>query len=462
MQSRKVYKSINTLVILLISVCLVVATTVIGSVLIDHSERSLKEVLWNHMLSVANTAAQMIDGDDVRLITEADTPLLDENGRRVRDGSERCSRIESVLIRVKNAQKDMYIPYIYVVRYENGRFVFVVDPELENPGKYGQEVVYTPSQTAAWAGMAMVDEEPYTDEWGTFYSAWSPITDSAGRIVGLAVVDFEAKQIADQTNYETRLIVICALILLAFSMAVVLFYSARTRRRFRELDDEIDELSGYLGILFTEIDGIEDKSGGDPVAERTGRDYLDYVQAKTKAMAQRLRDHIAYMQQQANVDFLTKVGNVRALSQRKEELAAAIEDRTADFAVGVFDIDRLKMINDRFGHECGDAIIRSAADALRKAFAGHDVFRIGGDEFAVVFTGVTEKQIELLFQLLDQQIERINVARDPAVPPLSLSKGCSFYDPAADSSFRDVFVRADQRMYAVKASAHSALDGSCP
>lgn len=122
----------------------------------------------------------------------------------------------------------------------------------------------------------------------------------------------------------------------------------------------------------------------------------------------------------------------------------------------------IRCVIPRFGPARPLGAVLSAADALRKAFAGHDIFRIGGDEFAVVFTGVTEKQIELLFQLLDQQIERINVARDPAVPPLSLSKGCSFYDPAADSSFRDVFVRADQRMYAAKASAHSAPDGSCP
>ena len=333
--------------------------------------------------------------------------------------------------------------------------MFIVDPELEDPGKYGQEIVYTPAQTAAWAGVPMVDDEPYTDEWGSFYSAWSPITDSTGRIVGLVGVDFEAKQITDQTRYETRLIVVCATLLLAFSMAVVLFYSARTRRRFQELDTEISELSGNLKTLFDEIDGIEEKPAAEAAPEKTaeGLDYLGYVQAKTKEMAQRLRDHTAYMLQQANVDFLTKVGNVRALSRKKEALTLAMEQRTADFAIGVFDIDRLKFINDRFGHERGDIIIRSAADALKKAFAGYDIFRIGGDEFTVIFTGITEKQMELLFQLLDQEIEKVN-ALDPNAPSLSLSKGYSFYDPAADKTFGDVFVRADQRMYSVKGTPH--------
>lgn len=458
MQDKKVYKNSNTLWILLVAALLILSATITGIVLTMRSTQTAKDILWRHLLSVANTAAELIDGDDVRQITEADTPLLDENGHRKQDGSERCSRIENVLVRVKNAQKDMNIPYIYIVRYEDGRFVFIVDPELEDPGEYGQEVVQTPAQVAAWAGAAGVDEEPYTDEWGTFYSAWSPITDSSGRVVGLVGVDFDAKQITDQTHYGVRFIVLCTVSLLLISLAVILLYSRYTRRRFRVLDSEITELSGNLRTIFDEIDGIQQSDQNDSAEEETrSKDYLDYVRAKTSAMTKRLRDHTAHMQQLANVDFLTRVGNVRALSQKKAELLPAIEQKTADFAVGVFDIDRLKQINDSYGHEQGDVIIQAAADVLKRAFLGQDLFRSGGDEFTAVFCGVNDKQLELLFRLLEQEIDKKNASLDPSGLQLSLSKGFSVYDPATDSSFRDVFIRADRNMYASKHSDSTAI-----
>ena len=83
MHGNKTYKNSNTLLIIVISVFLVVVTTIVGGVLIAHSEKTVKTVLWNHLLSVANTAAQLIDGDDVRQITQADTPLLNESGNRI-------------------------------------------------------------------------------------------------------------------------------------------------------------------------------------------------------------------------------------------------------------------------------------------------------------------------------------------------------------------------------------------
>lgn len=438
---------------ILVAVLLIAATTVTGIVLTARSTQALKNVYWGHLLSVANTAAELIDGDDVRQFTEQDAPQLDENGRRIGDGSERCSRIEKVLVRVKNAQKDMNIPYIYVTRYENGRYIFVFDIDMERPGRYGQEVVYTPAQDAAWAGIASVDDKPYQDEWGSFYSAWSPITDSTGRVVGIVGVDFDATQITKQTEDSARMIIICTALLLIISLAVVILYSRNTRRRFRVLDREISELSGNLKTIFDEIDGIEEDAESIGAAENVaGMDYLDYVRAKTQAMTKRLRDHTARMQRLANVDFLTKVGNVRALSQKKAELLAEIKQNTADFAIGVFDIDRLKVINDTYGHESGDDVIKTAADALKTAFAGHALFRTGGDEFTAIFAQTNEKQMELLFQLLNQEIEKRNAARDPSGPMLSLSKGYSVFDPSTDGSFRDVFVRADQNMYAAKAS----------
>ena len=296
----------------------------------------------------------------------------------------------------------MYIPYIYITRLENGHQVFIVDPDIDTPAKYGSEVVHTPSQKIAWAGQAKVDDNTYTDEWGTYYTAWSPVKDSEDRVVGLVGVDFEASQIRKELANSMIVVVSSTLILLALCIVSFSLYSSRVRKRSTQLGNEINDLSNDLKTMFNEIEGIEkDSTPEEPEEESTGQDFMKYVDTKTITMTQRLRKHMAYMKQQANIDFMTKTGNTRAYFAEKNKLQESINDGTADFAVVIFDINGLKKYNDNLGHERGDMLITAAADALKKTFANFKIYRIGGDEFAVIIPGAEEKSIELQLGLLD-------------------------------------------------------------
>lgn len=449
------YKDANAPLFLILCFILIFAIGVVGVVLTARSVSELKTVVWNHMESVATAAANLIDGDELKLITEDDYPTLDpETGARIADGSERCTKIEQVLIKVREAQKDMYIPYIYITRLENGHQVFIVDPDIDSPGEYGEEVVYTPSQPIAWAGQAMVDEEPYSDEWGTYYTAWSPVKDSGGRVVGLVGVDFEVSQITEEINDSLILIISTTVVLLALCITFFVLYSTRVRRRTEQLGEEINDLSFNLKTMFNEIEGIEkDSATDDSTEDSSGRDFMRYVHNKTIAMTKRLRKHMDYMDQQANIDFLTKTYNTRAYSAEKIKRDDEIKNGTADFAVAIFDINGLKKINDNMGHECGDLLITSAADVLKKTFATNKIYRIGGDEFTVIIPGATEKSIELEFGLLDLELERKNNSLGIDVT-LAMAKGYSIFDKEKDKEFKDVFVRADQNMYTDKKQYH--------
>ena len=436
---------------------MIVAIGIVGVILTARSVSELKTVVWNHMEAVATAAANLVDGDELKLITKDDYPLIDpETGARIADGSERCTKIEQVLIKVREAQKDMYIPYIYITRLENGHQVFVIDPDIDAPGEYGQAVVDTPSQPIAWAGQAMVDDEPYSDEWGTYYTAWSPVKDSGGHVVGLVGVDFEVSQITEEINDSLVLIITTTVVLLALSITFFVLYSTRMRRRSQQLGEEINDLSNNLKTMFNEIEGIEkDSATDDSPEDSSGRDFMKYVHNKTIAMTKRLRKHTAYMEQQANIDFMTKVGNTRAYSAEKDKRQAEIDSGTADFAVAIFDINGLKKYNDNMGHECGDMLIIAAAEALRKTFATYNIYRIGGDEFTIVIPGATEKSIELQFGLLDLEIEKENKSFKVDAT-LAIAKGYSIFDKSTDKEFKDVFVRADQNMYTDKKQYHIA------
>lgn len=123
---------------------------------------------------------------------------------------------------------------------------------------------------------------------------------------------------------------------------------------------------------------------------------------------------------------------------------------------GIFiyiDLDRFKGVNDQFGHEAGDEVIRETADVLRKSFRREDILiRLGGDEFAVYASGrwsydrVRDKLSELLSNIHSLKLSR-SVKGIPE--KMTASIGCA-YAPNGCSSLEDLIRIADEAMYRAK------------
>lgn len=124
------------------------------------------------------------------------------------------------------------------------------------------------------------------------------------------------------------------------------------------------------------------------------------------------------------------------------------------------DVNRLKDINDCFGHKEGDNALVKTADAIEAAFRDSDVLaRLGGDEFSVLALEASPQNQEALLRRLHKQIERSNAGEHRY--RLSLSVGVAKFDPKKDVALGDLMERADQAMYENKrswskvASAHN-------
>ena len=132
------------------------------------------------------------------------------------------------------------------------------------------------------------------------------------------------------------------------------------------------------------------------------------------------------------------------LNQKK--IDASIDEGTADeFAVAVCDVNGLKYINDTLGHKAGDEYILKASRMICDIFQHSPVYRIGGDEFAVILHGrdyLMKK--ELLLALHDRSVEHIRTNE------VVISGGLSDYKLGLDRCFHDVFERADALMYKEK------------
>lgn len=161
----------------------------------------------------------------------------------------------------------------------------------------------------------------------------------------------------------------------------------------------------------------------------------------------------------ARLDELTGVRNKNAfmeyISSIDEKLEGGMDQEP--FAIVMCDVNDLKLINDTRGHSFGDEAIQRASRMVCGVFAHSPVFRVGGDEFAVVLKDRDYEERENLFSRLKE--ESLANKRSRSGPVVACGK--AEYDPEKDKKVNDVYERADEQMYIVKKEMKSVhlIDG---
>ena len=154
--------------------------------------------------------------------------------------------------------------------------------------------------------------------------------------------------------------------------------------------------------------------------------------------------NLAQAKIEASVDALTGVKNRHAYLMAEERLNSQIkEGRDPAFAVVVLDVNDLKTVNDSLGHDAGDQYIRDACRIVCSTFKRSPVFRIGGDEFAVISQGEDYARIEELMRQMDEHNEQ-------ALQNGGIIIACGMARREGDETVAPVFERADQNMYGNK------------
>lgn len=118
-------------------------------------------------------------------------------------------------------------------------------------------------------------------------------------------------------------------------------------------------------------------------------------------------------------------------------------------SVAVIDIDRLKPLNDQYGHPAGDSAIRAVAKAIRSVIRAEDLlFRWGGDEFMVILPHVSIEESRWRFQKLDEVLLKTPLTGVPQPVDITLSIGVSPFSSSV--SLEKAIEEADERMYSRK------------
>jgi diguanylate cyclase (GGDEF)-like protein len=165
-------------------------------------------------------------------------------------------------------------------------------------------------------------------------------------------------------------------------------------------------------------------------------------------------------QQESETDPLTGLPNRRSLDRDFEKGLANAERTGISASLIVLDLDRLKEINDTYGHEAGDRAIRGVASVLRSTVRQQDLCaRFAGDEFIVVLWGCDLEREARRVRDLQAAVAAFPFEPRPGVTmSLSISAGPARF-PEDGESFDELLSAADERMYRDKATRRSRSSG---
>ena len=243
-------------------------------------------------------------------------------------------------------------------------------------------------------------------------------------------------------NLVRQIIAVSFVVLLSLC-AFTLFYTGRITRPLQKLTEAAEQV---------------DKGNYDVVLDYDKDDEVGRLTSTFKRLTNHMKVHISDLNKRVYVDALTSVRNKGAYVNTIEKLQEQLDQggRDLEFAVGVFDCDNLKLINDRYGHDKGDIYLKTACRLICKVFQHSPVFRTGGDEFAVILQNSDYQNREALAQEFEKEREEVCAAAANPWEQVSVAMGISVYEPGADRTVTDVVRRADKVMYTNKRAGKEA------
>ena len=278
----------------------------------------------------------------------------------------------------------------------------------------------------------------YTFEGVEKQAAWLPLSNGMCLVVCVPVLETEGEWL----RLIRSILIVSAVVLLVMS-AFTMIYTRRITKPLQALTEAAEQL---------------DKGNYDFKLNYSGDDEVGQLTSTFKRLADHMKDHINDLNNRVYIDALTSVKNKGAFSDAIDALQERIDRDRANtaFAIGMFDCDNLKLINDQYGHEKGDVYLKTACRLICRVFQHSPVFRIGGDEFAVILRSDDYTNRAALIRQFEADRAAVCASTENQWEQVHIAMGVADYDPKVDTSPTDVVRRADKLMYANKRKRKAA------
>ena len=171
---------------------------------------------------------------------------------------------------------------------------------------------------------------------------------------------------------------------------------------------------------------------------------------RLKAQLARTQAQIEELQASADTDFLLGIPNRRGFERELARAVAYMKRYRASGALIVLDVDRLKPINDSFGHAAGDEVLKAIAATLTRQIRASDVVgRLGGDEFALLLWNLSETDAKAKAAAFEQAIDELSFVFRGQHVSAGASAGVALLGVQSDAT--RALEEADAAMYVRKA-----------
>ncbi len=384
--------SVTMKLIIGIVIFLIASDLIIGFTVYNKSKSLLVKQIKDNAQNISSCIANSIDGEEFALVGNDESAVDSEV-------------YQDILSQLEVFRDNSGVEYVYTIRKNDaGVNVFAVDADPEEPGMPGEEFGDESDDVEeAFGGENVVNKEPYTDEWGTHISSYSPIY-AGDEVVGLAVVDISMDWINSQCKDIAKLIAVICSILFVIGMFIMFIIGKFFKHQFRQLNDKVKELANGDGDLTKQIE-VRTGDEFEVIASNINEliNYIRYIMTNISESSVKIKS--------SSDNIARRVGlagtNAENVSLSMEDMSSAMMETTAS----INEIDNLMTgINDAFtgivnqvesgrsfAHEVHDEAVNTGVKAVNdKDSAAQQVDKMAQSIYAKIEKSKAVSQIDVL------------------------------------------------------------------
>lgn len=260
-----------------------------------------------------------------------------------------------------------------------------------------------------------------------FFAYYSPILNQDGTSIGMLFVGKPADVVEDSIKKAVRPIMMIVLFCMIMAAIISAGYGS-------SMISDIRKICAFLSEI--EKGNLEAKMGGKVCMRR---DEMGQMGRTVVHMQKSLRELV-------EKDDLTKLHNRRYAEKRLRQIKERASVNGIPFSVSIGDVDYFKKVNDTYGHEAGDEVLKKIADVLKQNMAGKGfAARWGGEEFLIVFERMSGKTGSVVLQEIVKQVRETVITYEEQNIQVTLTAGIA--DGSEADSLNTILKEADDKLY---------------
>lgn len=270
-----------------------------------------------------------------------------------------------------------------------------------------------------------------------YFAYYAPLRNSDGTVVGMVYAGMPCAQV----NWTVKATIFPILIISLCSIVIVCLISSSYTHKI------LTALHKIRTFLAQIASGNLNASLGQEVLSRN--DELSEIGISALSMQRSLRNLLEQ-------DTLTGLSNRRFGDQKLSETHRRFTENGTPYVLCIGDIDYFKSVNDTYGHECGDEVLKAVGKVMRKEMHGSGcVARWGGEEFLLIYEGATLSEANAYAEAMLSRIRELKVPYEGNEIRITMTLGLA--QATADIDINDLLKEADLMLYKGKKAGRNCV-----